>query len=69
MAAQGFTVVAMVGGSLWYTYKEQQEKKQQQALESNAVPATPVSIPDNTSNTNTNTNAANTTATDSESSS
>lgn len=26
VAAQGFTVLAMVGGSLYYTYKEQQLK-------------------------------------------
>ncbi|KAI8337643.1 hypoxia induced protein conserved region-domain-containing protein [Chlamydoabsidia padenii] len=26
VAAQGFTIVAMVGGSLYYTYKEKQEK-------------------------------------------
>ena len=26
MAAQGFTVFAMVGGSLYYTYKEKQAK-------------------------------------------
>ncbi|ORY93372.1 hypoxia induced protein conserved region-domain-containing protein [Syncephalastrum racemosum] len=52
VAAQGFTVLAMVGGSLWYTYKEQQQKKQQQQeLEPNALPATPVSTPENTTTT------------------
>ncbi|ORZ19321.1 hypoxia induced protein conserved region-domain-containing protein [Absidia repens] len=27
VAAQGFTIVAMVGGSLYYTYKEQKDKE------------------------------------------
>ncbi|CAO3613083.1 unnamed protein product [Cunninghamella echinulata] len=27
VAAQGFTILAMVGGSLYYTYKEEQAKK------------------------------------------
>ncbi|KAI8092699.1 hypoxia induced protein conserved region-domain-containing protein [Halteromyces radiatus] len=27
VAAQGFTIVAMVGGSLYYTYKEQKQKE------------------------------------------
>ncbi|KAI7898735.1 hypoxia induced protein conserved region-domain-containing protein [Cokeromyces recurvatus] len=30
VAAQGFTVLAMVGGSLYYQYKEQKEAKEQQ---------------------------------------
>jgi hypothetical protein len=30
VAAQGFTVLAMVGGSIYYQHKKEQEQKQQQ---------------------------------------